>query len=201
MPPELAIPLALVAAYLVGSVDFAVVIGRMHGVSITEVGSGNPGASNVLRTLGRVPAAMVFAGDTIKGVIAAAMGTIAAGSADPQGVWAFACGLAAVVGHCYPVFHRFAGGKGVATMAGVFLFTMPLGALVLVAMWIGIVAVTKVASFGSLAVVALAIPVAIWQGVAGPSLLVLALLLALVVWRHRGNIQRMLGGGEQKVTQ
>jgi glycerol-3-phosphate acyltransferase PlsY len=191
--------IALVAAYLVGSIDFAVLIGRTHGVDIHGVGSGNPGTSNVLRTLGRVPAAMVFVGDLMKGVIAAAMGTVAGGG-DPQGVWAYAAGLAAVVGHCYPLFHRFRGGKGVATGAGVLLFSVPLGGLLLGALWAGVVGVTRVASLGSLAVVALAIPVAIWRGVTGLSIGVLAAILLLIVWRHRGNIRRMLGGGDQKVV-
>lgn len=194
----LAVPLSLLAAYLVGSIDFAVVIARMHGVDIRQVGSGNPGASNVLRTLGRVPAAMVFVGDMLKGLVAAAMGTLAAGG-DPRSTLAFAAGLAAVLGHCYPVFHRFRGGKGVATAAGVLLFTIPIGGLALAAVWITVVAVLRVASAGSLAVVGLAIPAALWQGVRGPALVVLGAILALIVWRHRGNISRMLSGAERTV--
>lgn len=202
MPQEVVITtLAVAAAYVVGSVDFAVMVARMHGVDITEVGSGNPGASNVLRTLGRLPAAMVFAGDMVKGIIGAGMVTVAAATVDPQGVWAFVGGLAAVVGHCYPVFHRFAGGKGVATTGGVLIFTMPVGGLVLGAVWGAVVLVTRVASIGSLAVVALAVPVGLWQGVEGASVAVLVVMLMLVLWRHRGNIARMLGGGEQKVMQ
>lgn len=195
MPPVL----ALIAAYLIGSIDFAVLVGRMHGVDIHDVGSGNPGTSNVLRTLGRVPAAMVFIGDLMKGVIAAALGTVAGGG-DPHGVWAFAAGLAAVVGHCYPLFHRFKGGKGVATAAGVLLFTMPLGGVLLGVLWATVIGLTRVASVASLAVVALAIPVAIWRGLGGASLVVLIAILVLIVWRHRGNIGRLIGGGDQKVT-
>ncbi|CAN5767744.1 glycerol-3-phosphate 1-O-acyltransferase PlsY [soil metagenome] len=196
---SLTIFLALLAAYVVGSVDFAVVVGRLHGVDIRQVGSGNPGTSNVLRTLGRLPAAMVFLGDMMKGVIGAAMGAVAA-SAEPMSVWAFLGGLSAVIGHCYPVFHRFRGGKGVATGAGVALFTMPIGALAVTAVWAAVVAVTRVASLGSLAVVVVAIPVALWQGVRGSALVVLAAILVVIVWRHRGNIRRMSKGGEQKVT-
>ncbi|MGH8944351.1 MAG: glycerol-3-phosphate acyltransferase, partial [Acidimicrobiia bacterium] len=109
MSPAVALPLAIVAAYLVGSIDFAVIVGRMYGVDIHQEGSGNPGMSNVLRTMGRVPAAMVFIGDTLKGTIGAAMGWVASGSPDPAVHWAFLAGLAAVVGHCYPIFHRFKG--------------------------------------------------------------------------------------------
>ncbi len=193
------IALALVAAYVVGSIDFALIIGRLHGVDITKVGSGNPGASNVLRTLGRGPAAAVIIGDALKGVIAAAMGMVASGVADPQVHWAFAAGLAAVVGHCYPLFHRFKGGRGVATSLGLLVFTLPVVALIDVAIWLGLVKITKTASLGSLAVAVVTLPLALWRGVSGLALLWLALTLALVVWRHRANIKRMLQGREEKV--
>jgi acyl phosphate:glycerol-3-phosphate acyltransferase len=197
---SLAIALAIVAAYVVGSIDFAVLVGRMHGVDIHQAGSGNPGASNVLRTLGKLPAAMVFIGDTLKGTVAAAMGMVAAGIADPQIHWAFAAGLAAVVGHCYPVFHRFKGGKGVATGGGALLFTVPVVALIDMAVWGAVVGLTKTASIGSVILVVITIPLLLWQGVSGLALLWVALIIALVTWRHRGNIQRMLARSEQKVS-
>jgi glycerol-3-phosphate acyltransferase PlsY len=193
------IALAIAAAYVVGSIDFAVIVARMHGVDIREVGSGNPGASNVLRTLGRFPAAMVFLGDMMKGVVGAAMGMVASGVADPQVQWAFAAGLAAVAGHCYPVFHKFKGGKGVATSAGVLLFTLPLVAVINAVLWVVLVRLTKTASIASLAVVAITIPLALWRGVSGEALLWLGGMILLIVWRHRGNIQRMVRGDEQKV--
>ena len=195
----LAIGLALVAAYLVGSIDFAVVIARMHGVDIHSVGSGNPGASNVLRSIGRVPAALVLVGDTLKGVIGAAMGMVASGTADPQNEWAFLAGLVAVIGHCYPIFHKFKGGKGVATGLGVLFFTVPLVGLIVVVSWLILVKLTKTASISSLIVVFAAIPLAMWQGVRGMSLVWLTVTVLFVVWRHRSNIQRVLRGEEQKV--
>ncbi len=193
------IAIAVAAAYLVGSINFAVVVGRMHGINIDEEGSGNPGASNVLRTLGRFPAAMVFVGDMLKGTVGAAMGMIASGTANPQIHWAFLAGLAATVGHCYPVFHRFRGGKGVATAGGVMLFTVPLVAFISTAVWAVVVKLTKTASIGSLFLAVLTIPLAMWRGVEGLSLLWLALTVLLVIWRHRGNIKRMFSGREQKV--
>ena len=199
MSPAVALPLALVAAYLVGSIDFAVIVARMHGVDIHQAGSGNPGTSNVLRTLGRVPAAMVFIGDTLKGTIGAAMGMVASGTADPTVHWAFLAGLAAVVGHCYPVFHRFKGGKGVATGGGVLLFTVPVAAVIEIAIWGLVVWATKTASIGSMVIVVITIPILIWQGVSGLSLVWVALIIALVVWRHRGNIRRMVSGSEERV--
>jgi glycerol-3-phosphate acyltransferase PlsY len=199
MPTALAIPLAILAAYIVGSIDFAVIVARMHGVDIHEAGSGNPGTSNVLRTLGRVPAAMVFIGDTLKGTVGAAMGMVASGVMDPMVHWAFAAGLAAMLGHCYPIFHRFKGGKGVATGGGVLLFTVPLVALIQIAIWGIVVKVTRTASIASLVIVVITGPLLVWQGVSGWSLVWVALMIALVVWRHRGNIQRMVSGSEEKV--
>jgi glycerol-3-phosphate acyltransferase PlsY len=192
--------IAFVAAYLIGSINFAVIVGKMNGVNIDEEGSGNPGASNVLRTMGKGPAALVYMADTVKGIIGAAMGMVAAGSVDPKVHWAFLCGLAAVVGHCYPIFHKFRGGKGVATAGGVFLFTVPLAALVLTAVWIISVKLTKTASVGSLLVMVLTFPLALWQGVDGLSLVWIGLMLVLVLWRHRGNMSRMIRGREQRVT-
>jgi acyl phosphate:glycerol-3-phosphate acyltransferase len=204
MDVALAIPLAIAAAYLIGSIDFAGLVGKLHGVDIRQEGSGNPGASNVLRTLGRLPAAMVFVGDTLKGTIGAAMGMVASNVADPTVPdptvhWAFLAGLAAVLGHCYPVFNRFRGGKGVATAGGVLLFTIPLVAVINVAAWALIVRITKTASIGSLAVMVITIPLAIWRGVEGLGLVWIGLILVLVLWRHRGNIARMVKGNEQKV--
>lgn len=194
------IALAMIAAYIVGSIDFAVIVARMHGVNIHEVGSGNPGTSNVLRTLGKVPAAMVLLGDTMKGVVGAAMGMVASGVADPMGPWAFAAGFAAVVGHCYPIFHRFKGGKGVATGLGVLIFTMPLVAVITGLGWGVLTKLTKTASISSMIVVAATIPLALWQGISKASMVWLLATIALVVWRHKGNIQRMVRGTEEKVT-
>lgn len=194
------IALAMIAAYIVGSIDFAVIVARMHGVNIHEVGSGNPGTSNVLRTLGKVPAAMVLLGDTMKGVVGAAMGMVASGVADPMGPWAFAAGFAAVVGHCYPVFHRFKGGKGVATGLGVLIFTLPLVAVITGLGWGVLTKLTKTASISSMIVVAATIPLALWQGISTASMVWLLATIALVVWRHKGNIQRMVRGTEEKVT-
>lgn len=196
----MSIALAVIAAYLVGSINFAVLIGKMNGVNIDEEGSGNPGVSNVLRTMGKGPAALVYVADTVKGVIGAAMGMVAAGSIEPTIHWTFLCGLAAVVGHCYPVFHRFRGGKGVATAGGVFLFAVPIAALVLTAVWAISVRITKTASIGSLLVMILTIPLALWRGVGGLALVWVGLMLLLVLWRHRGNISRMVSGNEKKVT-
>ncbi|MDH4116255.1 MAG: glycerol-3-phosphate 1-O-acyltransferase PlsY [Acidimicrobiia bacterium] len=192
--------LALIGAYFIGSLDFAVVVARAHGVDIHSVGSGNPGASNVLRTLGRGPAAMVFLGDALKGVIAAAIGWLAGGAGDPANQpIAFAAGFLAVAGHCFPIFHRFKGGKGVATAAGVIVFTVPVVGFILAALWTLVAKVFKVASIASLVAVVATVPLAFWQGTRGAALAWLGGMLALIVVRHAPNIRRMISGSEQKV--
>ena len=192
--------LALVGAYVIGSLDFAFVVARAKGVDITTVGSGNPGTSNVLRTLGRGPAAMVLVGDLLKGVIAAAIGWVAAGGGDVVNEpLAWAAGFLAVVGHAFPILHGFKGGKGVATGGGVLFFTVPLVAVVIGIVW-GIVAkVWKVASVASLLGLVLTIPGVLLSGVRGDSLIWFGAMLVLIIWRHRPNIERMLSGSEQKV--
>ena len=191
--------LALVGAYVIGSVDFAVVVARSRGVDIHSVGSGNPGTSNVLRTMGKGPAAMVLAGDMLKGVIAASFGWIAAGGDPANQPMVYLAGLLVVLGHAFPVFHRFRGGKGVATGGGVLLFATPVAALILAALWLVIAKVLKIASVASLVGVAGALPLAYAFGARGWSLFWLAAILVLIVWRHRPNIQRMFQGSEQKV--
>ncbi len=193
---DLRLLLAAAAAYVVGSLDFAVLVGRLHGVDIYQVGSGNPGASNVLRTLGRGAAAMVFVGDLLKGVIAAAMGFVVGGT-----VGAFGAGFFAVVGHCYPLFHRFRGGKGVATGAGVLLWSVPLATVGMALLWVALTRLTKVAAVGSLAAVLLAVPAAMVSGVRGWALAWLGAMLLLIVYRHRGNIRRLLTRSESTVEQ
>lgn len=193
--------LALIGAYLIGSLDFAVVVAQAKGVDIRSVGSGNPGTSNVLRTLGRGPAAMVLVGDSLKGVIAAAVGWLAAGTGGDPALepLAYVAGFLAVTGHAFPVFHRFKGGKGVATAAGVMFFTLPVVAVVIGVVWAVIAKIWKVASIASLVSLALAIPGALLVGVRGDALIWLGAMLVLVVIRHRPNIQRMLTGSEERV--
>ena len=211
LPPGLAIPLAVIAGYVLGSVDFAVWVARARGVDIYAVGSGNPGTSNVARTLGKGAAAMVLVGDLLKGTIAAAIGFVllpepAGGVLSGWGLAALA-GFAAVVGHCFPVLHKFQGGKGVATAVGVLLFLNPVLGLALGALWAVLVAITRTASIGSL-VVLLLTPVAYWF--VGPlgtvditpfgSLVWVTAIVVLVLFRHAPNIRRILGREESTIT-
>lgn len=184
----------LVAAYLIGSVDFGVVVPRLLGVDIYAAGSGNPGASNVLRTMGRGAGAAVLLGDMAKGVGAAALGDLVLGG--PAG---FGAGLVAVLGHCFPVWHRFKGGKGVATAGGVTLWMEPLLGLGALCVWGAVVALTRRASIASLVVVTGFVPALVIFGNRGWALVWAASIAVLVVARHHANIRRLLSGAEHTV--
>ena len=204
MPAYVVIVLGLLGAYVVGSVDFAVIVARMHGVDIHTEGSGNPGVSNVLRTVGRGPAAVVFIGDTLKGTVGAALGWFAAFYAfeavEVSGPWVWAAGFFAVFGHCYPIFHKFKGGKGVATGGGVLLFTAPIVAIIDIVTWGTVVKLTRTASIASMLLIVITVPLLIWQDVPSESLIWAGAIILLIVWRHKGNIGRMIKGREEKVS-
>lgn len=189
------IALVLVAgAYLLGSVNSAVLTARSRGVDIRAAGSGNPGASNIYRTLGTGPAILVYLLDLLKGCIPALGGMLLGGPA-----WAAAAGLAAVVGHCYPVFFRFRGGKGVATGGGVLLVTAPLVMAAAVAAYAVLALWLRVSAVGSLAAAALVMPGLLLVGVRGWGLTWFGLMLVLILWRHRSNLSRLRAGEENRV--
>ena len=193
MQPEAT--LAFVAAYLIGSIDFGVILPRIGGVDIYSVGSGNPGASNVLRTMGRGWAAAVMAGDVGKGTVAAMIADLWAGEAAGFGAM-----LAVALGHSYPLWHRFRGGKGVAASAGALLWLEPLLGLIAVAGWVALVKITSVAAIASLATMVLLIPGVALFGHRGWSLVWTAATSVLIVYRHKGNIARMMRGEERTVN-
>jgi glycerol-3-phosphate acyltransferase PlsY len=185
---------AVLGAYLIGSVEFAVLVGRRMGVNIYEHGSGNPGTSNVLRTLGKKAAGQVLLGDAVKGIVATALGALLVGE-----TVGFACALAATIGHIAPVWHRFRGGRGVATAIGGAIWLEPFLGLILALAWLGVVVATKTASIASLGAMALYVPLFVIAGHSGWSLLWAALTAALVIWRHKDNIQRILTRSENRV--
>lgn len=185
----------LVFAYLVGSVDFAVWVARSRGVDIYDVGSGNPGTANVARSLGWKAAAVVFAGDAVKGMVAAGAGLWLGGP-----TLGLAAGLAAVVGHCFPVWHRFKGGKGVATGVGSVLVVAPIVAVVLVAIWAVLAKVGRISSLASLTAVVGAVPALAVAGFRGWALVWPGLMVGLIVIRHRANIAALVQGQERTLT-
>jgi glycerol-3-phosphate acyltransferase PlsY len=186
---------ALLLAYLLGSIDFGAIVPRLMGVDIYEHGSGNPGASNVFRTLGKKAGGLVMAGDALKGLAAAGIADLWVGE-----TVGFAAAFLAVVGHVFPVFFKFKGGRGVATAIGAVLWLEPLFGLLLTALWVGIVLVLKVASIGSLTAMALYVPGFAITGHRGWSLVWAGAGAVLVVVRHTPNIRRMISGSERRVT-
>lgn len=188
------------AAYLVGSVSFAVVVSKAFGLPDPhEYGSGNPGATNVLRTGNKAAALITLVGDGLKGFVAvfAAMKLAPAlGAAD----WAVpASAIAVFVGHCWPVFHGFKGGKGVATGAGiVFALHWPLG-LALTVVWLVMAFGFKISSLAALTAAVL-MPLGMFW-VAGNALVAWAMvpIAVLLIWRHKANIRQLLEGKERAI--
>jgi acyl phosphate:glycerol-3-phosphate acyltransferase len=182
----------VVPAYLVGTFPTAILVGRQAGRDPTQEGSGNPGASNAYRMMGRRAGATVLVGDLCKGAAAAG-----AGLATGNRTVGVACGLAAVVGHVLPAPRWFRGGKGVATASGMALVLLPLPALALAAAWLVAARLTGMASVASI-LVAAGLPVSAalvgrpWGEVAA-----FAACGALVVARHRANIDRLRRGKER----
>lgn len=184
----------MIAAYFIGSIDFGVIVPRLLGVDIYTQGSGNPGASNVLRSMGRKVAAVVVIGDAAKGFLAAMMGGLVVG-----GSVAFACAFFAVVGHCFPVWHRFKGGKGVATGGGSTYWLAPWLGLILLPVWPLIVWVTKKASIASLVAAVAYVPGLVIYGIRGWSLGWAIAMVLLILSRHHANIRRLLSGSEHAI--
>ena len=194
--------LAVLAAYLVGSLSFAVIVSRMMGLADPRsYGSGNPGATNVLRSGSKAAAIVTLLLDAFKGWLPV---MLIQWFGEPlglgEGTQALA-GLAAFAGHLWPVFFGFAGGKGVATAAGVLLAINPWLGLATLASWLIIAAFFRYASLASI-VAALFAPfyqLLIWGG--GPAALPIIVMSLLLVWRHEGNIRKLLAGTESRIGQ
>jgi glycerol-3-phosphate acyltransferase PlsY len=186
---------AVLAAYLIGSIPFALILARLWGSDLRRVGSGNLGAANVMRASGVTAGALVAALDMAKG---AASVWLATQVSDGAGLPA-AAGLAAIIGHIYPVWLRFRGGKGVATACGVFSMLTPAAVPPALALFAAVVWLTKYVSLGSvLASIALP-PMAYALGSPGPAVLAAAAASAIIVFRHRSNVLRLRLGTERRV--
>jgi glycerol-3-phosphate acyltransferase PlsY len=187
-----------VAAYLLGAIPFGLLIARLRaGVDLRRVGSGNIGATNVLRAVGKGAAALTLLLDLAKGALAV---LLAEGlGASPQGV--AMAGVAAVLGHVFPVFLGFRGGKGVATTLGVVLAAMPVVGILLLAIWLAVAAVGRYSSLAALAAAA-ALPGLSWLLDGRQPLVVASGLLALlIIARHHENIRRLWHGTEGRIGQ
>jgi glycerol-3-phosphate acyltransferase PlsY len=190
--------LLIVGAYLMGSVSTAVVVTRLMGLPDPRtLGSGNPGATNVLRYGGRRAALATLVGDAMKGYLPVALA--AALEVSPPVLGATA--VAAFVGHLYPVFFGFQGGKGVATSLGVLLgLAWPLGVAAL-ATWLLVALLTRYSSLAALTAAALAPFYTAWIVPQAPVVAATAVVSLLLLWRHRANIRRLLEGKESRIGQ
>jgi glycerol-3-phosphate acyltransferase PlsY len=196
----LASVLIVVGAYLLGSVSFAVVVSRAFGLPDPhQYGSGNPGATNVLRTGSKAAAVLTLLGDGLKGYVAVFVAMRAGAELGTAGWLVPAAALAVFLGHIFPVFHRFAGGKGIATAAGIlFALHWPL-ALALTVVWLVMAFGFRISSLAGLTT-ALLFPLGVLY-VEGPSLMAAAsvVIALLLFWRHRANIAQLLAGGERRI--
>jgi glycerol-3-phosphate acyltransferase PlsY len=183
-------------AYLFGSVSSAIVIARLMGLQDPrDVGSKNPGATNILRYGGKTAAILTLAGDILKGVIP----VLIARALTADAMILALTGFAAFLGHLLPVFHGFKGGKGVATALGVWLALSPWVGLLLLATWVLMAVLFRYSSLAGL-VASLAAPLYVaWLSPGLPYLVTMIVMSAILIFRHRSNIRKLLAGTETKI--
>jgi glycerol-3-phosphate acyltransferase PlsY len=186
----------LVAAYLVGAIPIGYLVARLAGgIDIRSAGSGNIGATNVLRTLGKLPAVATLLGDVAKGMAAVKLAALI----DPAPPWAAAAAVLAIAGNCWPVFLRFRGGKGVATGFGAFLALAPIATAPAALVWAVVVASFRYVSLGSV-MACLCLPIGVAAlGYPRPSIAAAAAAAVLIIYRHRDNLGRLLRGSERRL--
>ena len=215
--PDLTYILIALGAYLLGSIPFGFVVAKARGIDIRSVGSGNIGATNAMRVLGKPAGIFVLLMDALKGYLGCAVlpglvyNAMAAHQSglfqtfrslppEVQAKYALVAGIAAVLGHNYTCWLKFKGGKGIATTAGVYLALAPAGLGIAFVVFILAVLITRYVSVGSI-LAAIALPAAVWimQPQNLPLNLVTTALGALAVYKHKGNIQRLLAGTENRL--
>jgi acyl phosphate:glycerol-3-phosphate acyltransferase len=186
--------LLVIFSYLLGSVPSGLIIGKLSGLDVRNAGSGNIGATNVARLLGKKGGLLTLVADMAKGLIPV-LAVQQMGLGDPI---AALVGIAAFVGHLYPVFLNFKGGKGVATGFGVLLGLAPLAATILLVIFAAVAFSTRIVSLSSM-VTAVAAPLLLWLFYYSPTYIMMATLMAImIVFRHYANIQRLLNGTEPR---
>ena len=191
---------AVIAAYLIGSLSFAVIVSKYYGMDDPRTyGSGNPGATNVLRSGKKKAAALTLLGDALKGLVAVVLARCLQDALNLSDITIAAVAVAALVGHMWPLFFGFKGGKGVATALGVLLALSPATALVCAAIWLVMASGFKVSSLAALTATVAAPLVAFWL-MPYPSWAWATVIIAvLVLYRHKSNIQNLLQGKEGKI--
>jgi glycerol-3-phosphate acyltransferase PlsY len=192
----------VIASYLLGSIPFGLILAKIFGgTDVRKAGSGNIGATNVARVAGPAPGILTLIFDTAKGYAAV---WLAGRATDHSATWMVVAAFAVLAGHCFPVWLKFKGGKGVATALGVFLALCPLAALAALLLFIIVVASSRFVSLGSVAAAA-AMPLLIyflWAPNYAPPLVVdlgTLAIAALVIFKHDGNLQRLIEGVEPRV--
>lgn len=194
-----------VAAYLIGAIPFGLLISRAKGVDIRKVGSGNIGATNVFRSVSKPLGILTFSADALKGWVPAWVFPLVAakvsGVAVPGGI-GLAYAALAIMGHTWPVYIGFKGGKGVATSAGALVGIAPAATGIGLLVWAVVFAVSRYVSLASI-VAAATVAVASWVLYRGAGMglpVALTVLSVLIIWRHKGNIQRLLNGTEHRFS-
>jgi acyl phosphate:glycerol-3-phosphate acyltransferase len=183
--------------YLIGAIPFGLLIGRMAGIDVRSQGSRNIGATNVSRLLGKKLGLLTLLCDCLKGFLPMFLAALALAESPSREAVVAATGLMAVLGHMFPIYLRFRGGKGVATGLGVFLYFSPLAILISLLVFLGTVALSGFVSAGSLLASAL-IPLWLYLLGVSPTVVGVAALIALLIWmKHRENIGRLLQGTEK----
>jgi glycerol-3-phosphate acyltransferase PlsY len=196
MLETLALPiLVLIGAYLIGSLSSAIILCKLAGLpDPRSEGSGNPGATNVLRIAGKKLAATVLILDVVKGIIPVAIATLLGFST----TWIAATAFAAFLGHLYPVFFQFKGGKGVATALGGFLaLSLPLAGAILLS-WLVVFVISRVSSLSAIIAAALGPVYSLWLIDSVNARWIILVMAMMLLYRHRSNIQRLLSGEEGK---
>lgn len=185
----------ILVAYIVGSVPFGVLVSRSKGIDIQKVGSGNIGATNVLRNLGKLPALITLLGDALKGVAAIVMIRMFSGGDVIEGI----AGVAVVFGHMFSIFLSFRGGKGVATGFGVFAVYSPVSALVSITVWILTALFLRYSSLAAITAFFSLPVVLVVSGASGVKIFFAIVIAFLIILRHKKNIQRLVSGQETKI--
>ncbi|MCQ2492220.1 MAG: glycerol-3-phosphate 1-O-acyltransferase PlsY [Lachnospiraceae bacterium] len=194
--------ITMILGYALGCVQWGFILGKLNGIDIRDYGSGNSGATNILRVLGKKASLITFLGDALKGVIIVTVARFLVCphiAMNPQAVMMLA-GLSAVLGHDFPVHMGFKGGKGVSTTGGVMFAINPLLTMIMLAIFIITVAITRYVSLGScLLMVSIPILSVIFYSFNLPMVIMGCILGGLSIWRHRANIGRLLNGTESKI--
>jgi glycerol-3-phosphate acyltransferase PlsY len=186
--------LIFLLAFLIGSIPFGIIIAKAKGVDLKKVGSGNIGATNVLRSIGKYPALLTLLGDVLKGTAAVALGRYFGSGPVFEGL----VGFCAILGHNFSLFLGFRGGKGVATSFGVLSFYSPQTALFTFIIWLIVIMTTKYSSLGALISFGL-LPLSIMFFDHKNKIIIAVLITILIFMRHKDNIKRLISGTERKI--